>query len=495
MVAIAAAAVLVGGCGSSPRAPRSGDPLADLLNPRVTDREKQMILGDLPGQLGAGTLPREAAAQTLRDLVWLRHTTGARRAEALRILALDPGLLPEDEAFALIETLLPTERDEAVSEAAARIIASRNWTRAAPALVRRYAVPDSGVPDAQRLERAALEALHPETTVEETVFRVFLEHGPGSTHELADKIRRDAWNLLSRLDASGDRRVEFLGKLAADETPREDQALAALRRGLIELRTIPLTGEELEWLTRLSDPADPATEVWWRETNEILRTLDAAQRRGLRLRHAEALRWAGVARRELTRVSRESLLTVLGDRLASRQTHRRSSDAQGREDLETWSEALSYADLVSLLVLDDAIREPRVVAALFEQVGRDRDDTSTEYGGVLRAASVRTSSGSFTAVPYPPRPISRVNDTSFVASREMIEGEPRALAHYHFHAQTVRNRRFAGPSDGDLRYAALYGRTCVVLTTVEEGVMNADVYLPSGVILDLGEIRAEASAP
>ncbi|MEL6796707.1 MAG: hypothetical protein AAFO89_07765, partial [Planctomycetota bacterium] len=45
------------------------------------------------------------------------------------------------------------------------------------------------------------------------------------------------------------------------------------------------------------------------------------------------------------------------------------------------------------------------------------------------------------------------------------------------------------PREGDLNYAALYGRTCVVLTSIDDGVMNVDVYFPSGAVIDLGVIN------
>ena len=83
----------------------------------------------------------------------------------------------------------------------------------------------------------------------------------------------------------------------------------------------------------------------------------------------------------------------------------------------------------------------------------------------------------------------REGDTSFVASPELLEEPTTALPHYHFHVQRVRNTQFAGPSEGDLNYASLYGRTCLVITSVGDGVMNVDVYFPSGAVSDLGVIE------
>lgn len=95
-----------------------------------------------------------------------------------------------------------------------------------------------------------------------------------------------------------------------------------------------------------------------------------------------------------------------------------------------------------------------------------------------------------TAVLYAPRPGQRMGDERFVASDDMLAASDCAIAHYHFHAQRVRNKEYAGPSGGDLQYAARYGRSCLVLTSVGEGVLGVDYYQPNGVVIDLGEIRA-----
>ena len=83
----------------------------------------------------------------------------------------------------------------------------------------------------------------------------------------------------------------------------------------------------------------------------------------------------------------------------------------------------------------------------------------------------------------------RESDTSFVASPAMLTDSTTALAHYHFHVQSVRSGRYAGPSDGDMVYAARYGRACLVFTALDEETLGVDLYQPDGVVLDLGEIK------
>ncbi|MEM1072281.1 MAG: hypothetical protein AAGB48_11225 [Planctomycetota bacterium] len=478
------------GC-AGPRPPfTSADPLTDLRNPDLPFRDRLDLIDQIERELDEGTLDRQASIATLKDIAWSRRLPSGLRVPSLVMLLREPGLLAEEEARTLVTTMLPTERDQAVTAALVRAAVDGGWTEVTPMIVRRYAHEDAGTSDRQRIERTALEALHPGQTAEATIFEVFTDHGPRSQSEYAEQTRRDAWNLLSRLDRDGSIRVDLLGNLAgSDADTRRDPMLAALRLGLLELRTIPLSGEELEWLLRLADFETGDNDLWWSQANAIIRTLDADQRRGLRLRHAEPLRIAAEKSRDRTRISREALLDVLRERLEGRETFRRSASGRTLESLDAWEDQISYGDLVAILAVDDAIQETRVRLALFEQAEEDRSDTTTEYGGLLKLATNQTTLGSFTAVSYPPRPVTRVNDQTFVASKEMIEASSRALAHYHFHVQRERNKSFAGPSESDLRYAELYGPTCVVFTSVGVGLFNADVYLPTGVVIDLGTIR------
>ncbi|MEL7482835.1 MAG: hypothetical protein AAFN41_00635 [Planctomycetota bacterium] len=483
-IAVSCAFLGSGGCSSATRPYISDDPLNDLVNPQRTARQRTSIMAQLPDLIASGRVQEQAAIERLKTVAWAREMPSTLRESAMIALISDRALLDEGESIAFLRELLPTENDQRVTQFAVGQAALRGWDELTPAIVRRFAVPSTSIADERRPENAALAALHPNRPVEETVFEVFRTSGEADG---TGRLRRDAWNLLSRLDESGDIRVRLLGDLAsATGRDRSDPTLDALGRALLDLRTIPLTGEELEWLVQLSGRDHRG---WWSETQAIVRTLDPDQLRGLRIRHMEPLRWAAEFRRDWTRVSKTALLEVLGEEIAQKETYKRRSAPGVRENLEAWSDTLSYGDAVALMAVSEAVREPRVIEAFFTQAAEDAADSSTEYGGVLRLATSRTSRGMFTAVSYPPRPSIREGDTSFVASRELLEESATALAHYHFHAQRVRNTQFAGPSQGDLNYAALYGRTCVVLTSVDEGVMNVDVYFPNGAVIDLGTIN------
>lgn len=483
VVPLVAIAGMLVGCSGGTRTFVSADPLNDVVNPSLTSRERVSVVSQFPSLIEDGTLGRESAIERLKAVAWAREVVPTEREAAMIVLLGETALLDDSEAVSFVAQILPTEPQASIARYLVGQAALNGWRELTPAIVRRFARPDASTADTRRPEYAALQALHPERDVEETVFQVFRESGGLDD---SGRLRRDAWNLLSRLDASGDIRVNLLGGLARSQEQEDDPTLDALRRALLELRTIPLTGQELEWLVQL---ASRENADWWQSVNVIVRTLDAPQQRGLRLRHMEPLRWASTFRRDWTRMSKGALLDVLEDQLDAETLHRRRAGAVASENLESWRDRLSFGDAVTLRVVSEAIREPRVIAALFDQAEEDRADTTTEYGGVLRLAQNRTSRGMFTAVSYPPRASIREGDTSFVASRELIDESATSLAHYHLHAQRVRNSQYAGPSDGDLNYASLYGRTCIVFTTVSEDEMNADAFFPSGAVIDLGTLR------
>jgi len=194
----------------------------------------------------------------------------------------------------------------------------------------------------------------------------------------------------------------------------------------------------------------------------------------------------------------EDLRAELGSRLAQRQHHRRLSDLIRfrSESLDEWGDEMVWPDYLTALVIDDAIRQDHLSRELFDQELADRNDTTTEYGGMIRISLKRGREDQFVAALYPPRPVMRENDTSFVASPEMIAASSEAVAHYHYHVQRVSNGQYAGPSDGDMLYAARYGRDCLVLTSIDKDTLGVDLYQPDGVVLDLGDItRAGEDGP
>jgi len=479
------AALALASCSGPPKTDTSSL-LEDLTNTDIAVSTRLRLVEEIPAHIVSGELRRDEVIEKLKGIIWMRHLPQSMRVSAMEILLEPGGLLTRIQGVALVNGMMPTERNPVVLHRLSQLVVIRDWPEVTPALVRSYAKLDRAIPDEGRPERMALLELHPENSIEEIVFKTFIEQGQSSV----SRLRRDSWNLLSRLDESGEHRVELLAALL-DEPPSEsDRTLMALRKGLLDFRTIPLTGEELEWLTALQGTNLQVQSQWWTDAASAVASLNQSQRRGLRIRHLEALRWAAHNRSDWLGLSREDLDAQLTSRLASRVHTKRVGDfiRLRSEKLDTWRDDMAWADYLTALVIDDAVGSERVRSALFTQVETDRLDTTTEYGGIVRISIRPEETAIYVAADYPPKPVMRENDTSFVASPEMFREGTQALAHYHFHAQKFNNSKYAGPSLGDMNYAARYGRACLVFTSLDENTLGVDLYQPDGVVIDLGQI-------
>jgi len=469
------------------------DHLARLRNPALSPKGRiaAMEAAWREAQGDAGLL--SPTRRALLDVAWDASAPVDLRAGAVDRLLGDEDPEARERARREARLMLPRERRWEVVRRIGAAAVAHGWTDFTPALIRAWSQPDRQVKDADRPERETLEKLHPGRPIAEVVLEQFLRPEVVDEVEGLDmerRIRADAWDLLARLDADGSVRMSLLeGRAVQDPALGSDPLVQDLRAGLSDLRAIPFTGEELAWLRALRAPGPPAWREWYAEAAVAVSRVDASVQRALHLRHAEPIRWAAANREAWLRASRDDLLAQLRARLKGRTIRERTQgygDASMRlpERLEYWEAALTWADVLTVLILDEAVRSPGVVAAFRTQIGLDRKETGTEFGGVLSA-----SADGFAATLYPPRIGQRTNDNSFVASEDMVRGADRALAHYHFHVQNSRHAEYAGPSAGDLVYAARSGRHQLVLTGVRRGVVNVDYYQPNGVILDLGELE------
>lgn len=497
VLALVAAAATFAGCASeSPR--RGSSPLTDLRNPALSASTRVEAVDALWGQTRPGTPDRAAARKTMKDLAWSQATPLDLRLKIMRTLLDDTDAEGAADAREMARLMLPSENSRTMVALLSDTAARRGWEEFIPPLVRSFKRPVPEVRDEERAERTALVALRPNQPVESTVFDVFLN--PPKMEQIygvdfQTRLRADAWDLLGRLDADGRIRTGLLGALTNPQSNEpNDRVLADLRACINDLRCLPITGDELKWLQSLRNEKDAANRQWWTQARNAIAELHetGSSRIGeLALRHAEPIRWAAVHKPEYLGKTREELRAELAQRFSRRSHNTRSTDQPkiGRpytEMLSQWDDALCWADILTMLVIDDAARSPEVVAAFFQQAELDRKDETTEYGGVLRTIDL-TGSG-FIAMLYPPRPSQRLGDRQFVASDDMIAGSDRALAHYHFHAQSVRNRTYAGPSWSDLEYARRLGRSCIVVTSIGSNTMGIDYYQPNGAIIDMGEI-------
>ncbi len=488
-------------------------PLLDVSDGKLGEDRRLRAIDQAWREVEAGTADREATREALKKLVW----TIGRPSDRIRVRALEALLRDSTEAgradtLNLIRLRLPTEAGwpmiDAMSRAARERADDPAWRALTSPLVRSYARAVPTPPDNDRPERAALLALHNGATADDLasiVFGVFVEPVANGADEgeMAEKARAAAWELLARLDPQGVQRAAII---ASRPDLRGHPAVAEIALLRERIGIVPVTGSELDLARRMTATDDPTRGAWWAAAATAVGGLTPEQRAGLALRHVEPVRWATEHRPEWAASGRDELLTHLERRLAGRRTWRAGGADGGvrakGETLRDWRDELAWGDLLAILVIDEALHDPAVVAELFAQAAKDRADTSTEYGGLLWAASARCveaaggggrgagAESRFLASLFEPRPAQRKNDRTFIAPPEMFEADTRALAHYHFHVQTAANADYAGPGAGDLEFARSHRRSNVVLTSVRAGVLNADYYQWNGAVIDLGEILA-----
>ncbi len=462
--------------------------------------------------------------ESAKGLAWNGSTPLVVRTRIVTTLVDDSDAAGAADARSMARLMIPRELSRGMIAFLCELVSTRGWTECAPELIRSYARPVREVPDLQRGERVALTMLFPDRKLEDLVFDSFLHPNAslnvdagagagvgadavsangkpesGSKPEgdnWSERLRSDCWDLLARLDADGTYRAEILvGSVGASSS---EPIVRDLRACVAELKAVPLTGDELKWVRSLHDASKAENTAWWAEASAAIAGLSAEQAKGLQVRHAEPVRWAKAHRAAWLGMSRAELLSEMGKRIEGRDRYSRSGDdaTNGipvRQDLAFWAGSSRWGDLLTMLVLDDATRQPLMTAELFRHAEVDRRDTSTEMGGLIEPAAANVGEGSksdepFRARLFRPRSAERRGDEQFVASDDMVAAADRSTASYHFHAQNARNGEYAGPSVGDLQFAARSGRNCLVFTTVSQTRINVDYYQPDGVVVDLGSI-------
>jgi hypothetical protein len=410
--------------------------------------------------------------EPLKKIVWNRGLSAE-----IRLAAFD-ALLAHDEAdtVAMLGYLLPSETDWVVLEAFMLDAQSRQWTQLRAAIVRslRREVPEPALED--RPEYLALLALSPGKTIEEIVYSVFAD--TTLTGELGQRARQDAWSMLLKLDP--DR--AHVQQLLASTGETSDELLGNLIAAAQDLSSVPSTPEQIRWLRQLRQPGH---SQFWDQATAALARVPASVREEMQLAFLAPLVYAEVTSSEIVGASRQTLLDTMRERLSSRRImERRTGDTFDHpERLATWEEVLTWGELLSLVVIDDALHQDALMRELFTQAQEDRADKSTEYGGLLLRDPANDS---LRVQRYIPRPTQRRGDTTYIAPPEMMLAATEALVFYHFHANGVQNRLRAGPSEADKTFSAESGRVCMVVSTLQRGRLDVDVYFPSGAVVDLG---------
>lgn len=473
--------VLATGCSSGGRVEALPPDTQVIRDDEATELQRKRTIEGARQALSAGETD-ESLREALKSVAWSRRARQDLRIEAIEALLADEANL--DDTRAMLKLMLPTESAwsewgviEYVGDEATR----RGWTDLAPAFAASLARAQLLIEDRERAEYAALSRLVGEDAIVDLVFDVFAGTIDGALTRERDRLA--AWSLLQRLDPDGARIGDRLRALS-DERADEDPLLGALKRGVDELGVVARTGEELAWLNTLSE--DEHRE-FFRTAKGVVDVLGSDQKAGLGLRHLSFLVWASRHQPAWLGASRDELFAHIQRRLNGRKHHFRNPlGSSGKDELfERVNAALNWGDALALCVTLEALDDVGLTSELFRQADLDHEDRTTEHGGVI---SADPTSPVFYATHYPPRPAQRFGDDRFVASPEMIDHSADALLHYHFHVSKVKNADYAGPSVGDLDYAALYGRAALVFTFIDEDTLGVDYYQPGRTAVDLGEI-------
>ncbi len=477
--------LVYGGCSSPPEVEPTTS-VSAMLDREARSKERVAAIRAAWPAAESGAIPRDDVRRALKSVAWSMHrgTSWEVRRAAIEELLADEAEL--EDTRTMLRLMLPQEQQWEVLEFVGDLAVQRGWTDFAPALVRSWSRPIPRVDDAERPERNALARLLPEQPVETTVFQVFTgELRGGSEDPFPDKEQRAAWSVLNRIDESGATTRALVQELELAEVDLPlVRTIAVSSR---DLGAVPRTAEQLDWVDELRD--DRHRELW-RSATDVVATLDAERRRGLELRHAAALAWASAYAPELLDASFEEHEAALDAKLHGSRRYERGVLGRRGETVAAWRDDLVWADLVILRVARLAIEDPALQAAVFDIADRDMLDTSTEHGGTFEVVD----DGVVIARQYEPRASQRIADARFIAPDEIRTTGAGAIVHFHLHAQRHRNAGYAGPSLGDLEYARLLGRSCIVFTFVEADVLNVDYYQPDGARIDLGTIRRPAGA-
>lgn len=449
------------GCITTPK--QIKDPIAVMLqkeeSPNIRLAAAKQAAAQTPDD------PKHIAA--LQTLVWAYG-----HPQELRQHAIDQLIAHDETGFRQqMHRRIVQVKNWGTIEYLFKVAKERGWGDTfTPTVVRQYARHVRGMKEEDRPERQVLKEMHPDQSVEETVFEVFVSAGK------EDKIisQADAWDLLARISTK-DQLLDYLKR-----TPSNNAMVIDLKAAANDLHVIAFNKEGNLWLSYLRHPN---RQPYWNELKKIVTQLNDQQKNDLKLRHLATLHATTPA---MLKSSRMDLISQITTHLNSQTHHLKGAtydggDADYPQDFTSWVDKLTWPDLLTIRVATLALQSHAVTSNLFAYADQDHADRSTEYGG-----TIRKDDGVYEARLFRPR-IHR-HDRVFYPTPKMYDNLYTAISHYHFHAQEHHNEDYAGPGLGDLKYAKLNKFACLVFTFIDQNNMNVDYYQEGDVVIDLGTI-------
>jgi hypothetical protein len=453
-------------------APRPKDPLATLARAGALPTEQEAAMQALDAVKSGEQA--EAYDKQLRKMIYQPgYTQGVREQAFARLQARDVQGLKD-----ILALNLPKMDALAWRQWLCERIAAEGWNDLTPTLVRAWAVPFPGWVDRpeDRPERKALVALHGEDKLTEVLVDLLVKSDPMKDRNL----RMRCWELLQRQG----QRERLVTLLASGETQADDPLLRDLRRCAKEMGILPTTREEILWLQALLTTANA---IFWDEARQAVAKLPEQTRETLEIRELPIAVAAARRRPELLQASAPELYARVearrsanGSRIAMASLEGYMTDHQ--ETLYSQRGKLRWGDLAAMTLAMDVLEDRAIRRRLFELADRDLEDRSTEYGGLL---SVKRD-GSAELVECIPKV--KGSDVRFEAPQVMFDQGYTGLFHFHLHAQSYDNERYAGPHIGDFTYADSTRANCLVFTFLKRRELNVDYYRHGPVVVDLGTV-------
>lgn len=465
-IRVCAVAIVLATAAGCANTPRSSQEAASVLSRPGQARETYFAAIEAARTFG----PSPETTAALRRMV-----AADGYAIDARVMAFD--LLLETDRKALVEALqnsLPRMGDVSWREQLCGLIADRKLDELVPTLIRAWANPAVGFQSKERPERIALGRLVGEDGVSATLLRTMREADPITSANL--RIR--CWELLMK---SGDS-ARLRALLAEPASVQGDAMLTDLARVANELGVLPTTREEVLWARKLCEPSRAA---FMESARAALAAMPKDRREAVEIRSIPVAVAALQRRSALLTASEPDLLAEIDTRTKGRR--RASPDFTGfgqgfTESLYEQRDRANWSDLAAMALALDLLEDPALRRHLFEQADRDREDRTTEYGGVL--ALDREGRGEL--LEFPPR--SKNGDLRFESPQALFDALYTGLFHYHNHTQKYENSEYAGPHTGDFAFADSTRCNGLVFTFLSADLIGVDFYRYDRLVVDLGAV-------
>ena len=451
------------GCAT---APQSSQQAADVLSRSGQSREAYFAAIDATRSFG----PSPATTTALRRMIAADGYAIDARLQAFELLA-------DTDRKALVEALensLPRMGDIAWRERVCGLIADRKLDELVPTLIRAWANPAVGFESPERPERAALARIVGEDQVSATLLRTMRESDPVRSANL----RTRCWELLMK---SGDS-ARLRALLADPASVKGDAMLGDLARIANELGVLPTTREEVLWARKLCEPSRAA---FMDDARAALAAMPRERREAVEIRSIPVAVAAHRRRSELLTATDAALLAEIDARTKGRR--RASPDFTGfgsgfSENLYEQRERAHWSDLAAMVLALDLLDDAAIRRHLFEFADRDREDLTTEYGGVIALDAQARGE----ILEFPPR--SKNGDLRFESPQALFDALYTGLFHFHNHTQKYENSQYAGPHTGDFAFADSTRCNGLVFTFLSADLIGVDFYRYDRFVVDLGAV-------